>query len=157
MVHLEIIMIDIFPCSNSRSTSNQMLFFGINCEKNALRCPENENFQKIRNSSGMMWNITKTWKQVKRDETGWFLIRQIDRKSKISKISIVNMSFLKNEFRKQYAAKFLYLSSLFMVRSTLLVFCYLMAEMPFGSPRANVYFLSNICDDKKYFIFNLKK
>ena len=40
-----------------------------------------------------------------------------------------------------------------MVQSTLLVFCYLMAEMPFGSPRANVYFLSNICDNKKYFIF----
>ena len=57
------------------------------------------------------------------------------------------MDFLKNEFRKRCASKFhhLFLFILNMVRSTLLVFCYLMAEMPFGPSSANIQFSSNIC------------
>ena len=43
-----------------------------------------------------------------------------------------------------------------MVRSTLLVFCYLMAEMPFGSPRANVYFCQVFATTKTFWFFYKK-
>ena len=42
-----------------------------------------------------------------------------------------------------------------MIRSTLLVFCYLMTNIPFGRLDSNSYFLSNICDHEKILDFIL--
>ena len=64
------------------------------------------NFRKI---SRIIRNHVKHHQNMKTSRNRWFWIHFNDKnywKIKNSKISIVNLSFLKNEFRKQFATKF---------------------------------------------------